>query len=401
MSNLGPFDVLIAGAGLAGGSLAVRLARAGVNVAILDHSTFPRAKICGEFLSPESWRVFDDLDLTTAIERIGYEPIQKVRISTPRGREVTAEVIDSAGRPGIGLSRWALDDLLLRTAQAAGATVFEAARATGPLIEDGRIIGVAARPVSNEPLSIRARLTIAADGRQSALVKQTGTTRGRSWLRPRSFGMKRHWHLPDRADGEQPGTVGLHLIPGGYGGTCRIEGGQTNLCALLPEAAVKRHRGDLDRVARDQLARNPALARLLAGGEAMGDWKTVAGVRVQSSTPNRPGILYAGDAQGTVDPLGGQGMTMALLGAAELVPFVKAGLTGGVDKDLQERWRRTWQRRFGRRIGLCRAFHHFLIHPGLTDAASVMGPAARRFLAACYGLTRDPVRSGVEIEPVA
>ena len=400
MLDPGPFDVVIAGAGLAGASLAVRLARLGVNVAILDQSIFPRAKICGEFLSPECWGVFDNLDLTDATERIGYEPIHRVRISTPRGREVIAKVVDPAGRPGIGMSRWALDELLLRTAQAAGATVFEATRATGPLIESARVIGVVARPVNGEPLSIKSRLTVAADGRQSALVKQTGTTRGRSWFRPRAFGMKRHWHLSDIADGEQPGTVGLHLIPGGYGGTCRVEGGQTNLCALLPESAVKRQRGDLDLVARDQLAQNPALARLLDGGEPVGEWKTVAGVRVQASTPHLPGILYAGDAQGTVDPLGGQGMTMALLGAAELVPFVMAGLTDGVDTELQERWRVTWQRRFGRRIDLCRAFHHFLIHPSLTDAASLVGPVAARFLGACYGLTRDPILSRVMVKSV-
>ena len=397
MPTADPFDVLIAGAGLAGGSLAVRLARAGLNVAILDASTFPRAKICGEFLSPECWRAFDELGLTGKIDQIGYEPIHKVRISTPRGREVTAEVVDPDGRPGIGLSRWALDDLLLQTARGAGATVFEATRATGPVIEAGRVVGVTTRLVTGEPGTFRSRVTVAADGRQSPLVKQTGRTRGRSWFRPRAFGMKRHWHLIDPTDGERPGTVGLHLIPGGYGGTCRIEGGQTNLCALLPETAVKRHRGDLDRVARDQLARNPALARLVVGGEPVGDWKTVAGVRVQTSTPQFPGILYVGDAQGTVDPLGGQGMTMALLGAAELVPFVTSGVLDGVTPTLQDRWGQTWRRRFGRRIDLCRAFHHFLIHPSLTDAASILGPAAAHFLAGCYGLTREPARSRVPV----
>ncbi len=58
------FDVVIAGAGLAGSSLALRLARAGVAVALLDPSRFPRDKICGEFLSPECWDAFDDLGLT-------------------------------------------------------------------------------------------------------------------------------------------------------------------------------------------------------------------------------------------------------------------------------------------------------------------------------------------------
>ena len=397
-AQFGPFDVVIAGAGLAGGSLALRLAREGVKVAVVDPSTFPRTKICGEFLSPECWEVFDNLGLTGAIEQLDYQPIHRVRISTPRGREVIAAVVGPDGRPGIGLSRSALDHLILQRAEQAGATIFEATRVSAPLVAGGRVAGISARSTVHGPITIRAKVTVGADGRQSTLVKQAGATRDRSWFRPRLFGLKRHFHLADLADGEQPGTVGLHLIPGGYGGTCRVEGDLTNLCALLPEARVRDRRGDLDRVAIDCLGLNPALGRLLAGGAGVGDWKTVAGVRVQISRPTLPGILFAGDGQGTVDPLGGQGMTMALLGSAELVPFIKAGLRReqpGVDSKIQAEWRNAWRRRFDRRIWLCRAFHHFLIHPSLTDLASILGPVGSRLLANSFGQTRDGTRRRV------
>ena len=386
-----PFDVVIAGAGLAGGSLALRLARAGLNVALVDSSQFPRDKVCGEFLSPECWEALDDLGLTGAIDALGYHPIHRVRISTPRGREVVAEVVGPDGRPGLGLSRYALDDLLVREARAAGATILEGHRVIGPIVAEGRVAGVEVRTPTHENLAIRAAVTVAADGRQSTLVKLTGTTRGRSWFRPRLFGLKRHFQLDDPDHGEEPGTVGLHLIAGGYGGTCRVEGGSTNLCSLLPESTVRARRGDLDRVAAECLGTNPVLARLLAGPHEATAWKTIAGVQVQTSRPALPGILYAGDGQGTVDPLGGQGMTMALLGTADLAPLVKAAVGSGlgVGRDLQERWERTWTRRFRRRITLCRAFHHFLIRPGLTDAVSLVGPLGPRALALGFGLTRE------------
>ena len=387
-----PYQVVIAGAGLAGSSLALRLAREGLRVAILDPSTFPRPKICGEFLSPECWDAFDDLGLADAITRVGYEPIRRVRISTPRGREVIAEVVGPDGRPGIGLSRFVLDDLLLQAARAAGAQVFEGVRASGALVEEGRVVGVAGRSASNDPVEFRGSVTVAADGRQSSLVKQTGTTRPRSWFRPRLFGLKRHFDLQDFQDGEQPGTVGLHLIPGGYGGTCRVDGGSTNLCALLPEKTVQIRRGKLDQVAAECLGANPALARLLDRGTPAGEWKTVAGVQVQVSRPKLPGILFAGDCQGTVDPLGGQGMTMALLGSSTLVPYIKAGLLRGgrgITRTMQDAWADDWHHQFDRRVRLCQAFHHFLIHPKLTDLVSTLGPAAARFLAACYRKTRD------------
>ena len=385
-----PFDVAIAGAGLAGASLALRLARRGTKVALLDPSTFPRDKVCGEFLSPECWGVLERMGLSDEVIRAGYHAIRTVRISTPRGREVIADVAGQDGLPGIGLSRSKLDDLIVRRAREAGAEVFEGTRVGGPILEGGRVVGVLAR--GRGPIEIRATITVAADGRHSTLVKQTGRTRGRSWLRPRLFGLKRHLAVADPGAAEHPGTVGLHLVPGGYGGTCRIEDGSTNLCALLPESAVKERRGDLDRVALECLGRNSALGRLLDSGERLGEWKAVAGVRVQVSKPERPGIFYVGDGQGTVDPLGGQGMTMAFLGAELLLPFVERGLVApeGVDATLQAELQASWHRRFDRRVALCRGFHHMLVNPGFVDTASGLGTVASRFLAACFRQTRDP-----------
>jgi len=391
----GTFEVAIAGAGLAGASLALRLARRGVKVALLDPGRFPREKVCGEFLSPECWGVLARLGLAEDVTRSGYHPIRRVRLSTPGGREVTAGVAGPDGLPGIGLSRSFLDDLIVRRAREAGAEVFQATRVGGAISEDGRVVGIHARGAETGPSEVRAALTVAADGRHSALVKQTGRTRGRSWSRPRLFGLKRHFAAGNPGASEEAGTVGLHLIPGGYGGTCRIEGGSLNLCALLPESALRGLRGDLDRVAAECLGRNPVLRRLLESGDPIGQWKTVAGVRVQVSTPGLPGILYAGDGQGTVDPLGGQGMTMALLGAELLAPFAVRALasTGGAGARLQAEYQAVWRRRFDRRVTLCRAFHHLLVHPAIIDLASGLGPVASRFLAACFHQTRDPDRS--------
>ncbi len=392
--DIPPFDVAISGAGLAGSSLALALARKGARVALLDPSTFPRDKVCGEFLSPECWGVLDRMDLADDVAGSDFHAIRLVRLTTPGGREVMADVVDRDGRPGIGLSRHFLDDRIVRRAREAGATVFEGTRAGGPIVDDdGRVVGVHARGPGGL-VEVRARVTVAADGRHSALVKQTGRTRGRSRLpiRPRLFGLKRHFAVADPAAAEKAGTVGLHLVPGGYGGTCQVEGrSTTNLCALLPDRLVRDRRGDLDRVAAECLGRNPTLARLLGSGTPLGAWKTVADVSVQVSTPIRPGILYAGDAQGTVDPLGGQGMTMALLGAELLAPSIERALTAprGVESPLQRECQAAWHRRFDRRVALCRGFHHFLVHPALLDLASILGPAAARGLAACFRQTRD------------
>ena len=380
------YDVAIAGAGLAGASLALSLARRGLRVIVVEGATFPRDKLCGEFLSPECWGVLDRLGLSGEVESAGFHAIRTVRVTTPSGREVRAVVADRDSPPAIGLSRLVLDQRLVVAARQAGAVVLEGLRAGGPLLDtDGRVIGLRGGP---EHRAIRARVTVAADGRHSALVKQTGETHVRSRFRPAMVGVKRHLSVPPE-HAEPEGTVGLHLVPGGYVGTCRVEAGMSNLCAMIPQREVSARRGDLDRVSREVLGRNRDVGGMLDASRPVGAWKAVARVRVERSEPCRPGILYVGDGMGTVDPLGGQGMTMALLGAEAILPHVLAGLAGRADAATQRAWRNEWRKRFDRRVRLCGLFHQTLTRPGVVDGLARLGPAASGLLSRCYRWTRE------------
>lgn len=389
------YDVAIAGAGLAGASLALWLARRGARVVAFEAQAVPRDKLCGEFLSPECWGVLDRLGLADAVARSGFQAIRRVRVTNPRGRVLEAEIVGPDDPPGIGLSRAVLDHRLVCRARDAGAEVIDRARVGGPIVAGGRVVGLRVGHPQLGSIAARARVVIAADGRHSTLVRQTGETRRRSRLRPQHFGLKRHLCVGDCEAAEPAGTVGLHLVPGGYVGTCRIEDSATNLCGLLPGSLARRYRGDLDRLAAVELRRNPVLARLWDASVPLGDWKTVAGVRVETAEPRLDGILYAGDCRGTVDPLGGQGMTMALLGAELLAAFVERALGGGgaADRALHRAYARAWDARFGRRVRLCRLFHHLLMHPALFDGAARFGALAPRLLAVSYALTRDPARA--------
>jgi flavin-dependent dehydrogenase len=386
------FDVAIAGAGPAGASLALDLARRGARVALLDAATFPRDKLCGEYLSPESWNVFDRLDVFDEIVRSGYQAIRFIRITTPKGRVVEAEASDRHGRSGVGLSRYVLDSMMLQKARAAGVVVFEGSRVGGCIVRDGCVTGLYARHPSLGRFELEAKITVAADGRHSALVRQTGHTRVRSFFRPRLVGLKRHYELSESSTDEFRGTVGLYVVPGGYGGTCCVDGKITNVCALVPERELRRCNGNLDRLDAEYLGRNRGLRRLLATGSPVTGWKTVAGVRVEVSAPRLPGIVYVGDCHGTIDPLGGQGITIALLGAEMLSPLIADALGAGsaFDRPFQSTWQAVWRHRFDRRVHLCRVFHHALVNPALIDFAACFGAIASRLLGACYRQTRDP-----------
>src|SRR5262245_2632027 len=168
------FDVAIAGAGLAGSSLAIRLLRSGARVALLDAHRFPRDKLCGEYVSPEGAAALERLGLGPDIARLGCRNVSEVRLSTPRGNVLSTGVACGDRRPGLSLSRRALDDLLVRTSEREGVAVLQGHRVAGPIVQDGLVIGLDARDASNRAVRVRATVVVAADGRHSTLVKRTG-----------------------------------------------------------------------------------------------------------------------------------------------------------------------------------------------------------------------------------
>src|SRR5205823_3349523 len=80
-----------------------------------------------------------------SVRRSGASEIRHVRLTTPRGRVLDVAIDGPDRLPGIGLSRSVLDHLLVQQARAAGVAVLEEARVGHPLVEAGRVLGVAAR----------------------------------------------------------------------------------------------------------------------------------------------------------------------------------------------------------------------------------------------------------------
>ncbi len=384
------FDVVIAGAGLAGSVLATLLGRHGSRVALVDAGCFPRTKLCGEFLSPDAWPTLERLGVAEELRTIGYEPIRSVRLTTPRGRVLESAIVESAERPGIGISRATLDNLLLTQARTAGVAVFEEHRVIGPLIDDGRVIGLRVRGMRGLERQLRAELTIAADGRHSTIVRRTGSTRTISRFRPPHLGLKKHITLANPTL-EPEGTVSLHLVPGGYVGSCWVESNRVNLCGLIPARLSRESRGDLDQLANQLFPSNPHLSVLWNDRlpQEPPEWKTTAPVVVQRSTPTLPGVAYVGDARGTVDPLGGQGMVMALQGAELLAPLILKALTRDQRFSLIPVYHRAWHHSFSSRIILCRLIHHLLMKPSAIDLASLQPRLGAYLVGLGFSRTRN------------
>src|SRR4051812_26743505 len=178
-------DVIVVGAGPAGASTAAFLARAGLEVLVLDRARFPRPKPCAECLSPQASRLLDDLGVLSAVERSGPAHLEGVAVRAPDG----TWLVGSYGgprdrrhrpyRPGSPAGRReVLDQILVNAARFAGAAVLEGTRVTD-VVHDGttRIAGVRALMRDGSRVELRARLVVAADGLRSMIARRVGLAR--------------------------------------------------------------------------------------------------------------------------------------------------------------------------------------------------------------------------------
>src|SRR5215217_8718694 len=140
--SLHSFDVIIAGAGPAGSSAAIRLARNDIRVLLVEQKKFPRAKLCGEFISPECLRHFETLGVADAMAHSDPASITQTVFYSSRGHHVTIPSSWFGGPAALGLSRAVMDDVLLRRARECGVTVLEGASVGEPILTGDDVLGV-------------------------------------------------------------------------------------------------------------------------------------------------------------------------------------------------------------------------------------------------------------------
>src|SRR5213593_2167354 len=164
-------DVLIVGAGPAGSVAATVLARAGARVRLVDRATFPRHKLCGDTVNPGTLALLRRLGLSAHIEQRGL-PVAGMRLTGGTG--VTVDGPYPQGLLGRALARRDVDWSLLTSASAAGAAFEPQTSVRRALVDvqDGRrrVDGVFVGGRNGSEYPIRARVTIAADGRRSTIA---------------------------------------------------------------------------------------------------------------------------------------------------------------------------------------------------------------------------------------
>lgn len=300
------FDVAVVGAGPAGSASAVSLSRRGYSVVLIDRALFPREKLCGDFLNPINWPLFEKLGVADEVLSLDHERVGAFRISTFSGEEAAFPFHSGNGRKffGLGLRRYYLDELLLRQAEKAGASVRQGSKVAGLARErDGWTLSLAGRD-REERLS--ARFLIGADGRNSWVARRLDLCRPgevSGW----AVGFQLHLGGVEGVGGE----VQIHLFPGGYAGLVGLGQGLANLCFAVKRADLKKAIS-IDELFERFLYKNPHLKEALLRSERAGPLRSAYPVYFSPRRSFGDGFLLVGDAARVTEPVTGEGIYSAL-----------------------------------------------------------------------------------------
>src|SRR5437899_1850911 len=159
MSTSFNYDVIIAGGGPAGASAAIHLATRGARVLLVEQKKFPRAKLCGEFISPECSPHFERLGVAEQMFAANPAKLTETVFYSRQGKSVRVpSAWFGANGVALGLSRAEMDDRLLRRASEAGAHVLEDTQVTNLLYDDAAVKGVVVKQGGRES-SYQAHVT--------------------------------------------------------------------------------------------------------------------------------------------------------------------------------------------------------------------------------------------------
>lgn len=337
MNNENVYDVAIAGAGLAGLSLSVLLAKKGYRVVLFEKEKFPFHKVCGEYISLESREFL--LSLGLELDSWSLPVIDELSLSSPGGTLLKQRL----PLGGFGVSRFKLDYELVKIALQNGVTVHENTRVQEIVFENDGFNLITGKGI------FRSRVCCSAAGKRSNLdvkMKRRFTLQKPNKLN-NYIGVKYHARLVHPRN-----NISLHNFSNGYCGIAPIEGDKTCICYLTTASNLRRSGNDIVTMQELILKKNPFLEDAFKNAEILYESPLVISqVSFNRKEQVLDHVLMLGDAAGLIAPLCGNGMSMALFSGKIAATMIDEFLGGLISRaEMESNYAGEWKDMFGRRL---------------------------------------------------
>ena len=335
--DISSFAVAVIGGGLAGLSLSILLSKAGYKTILFEKEKYPFHKVCGEYISLESWKFIESLGLN--ISQLNLPIIKKLLISSPDGNFIKAKL----DLGGFGISRYFLDNRLKELAIENGVTVCEETKVNEVIFNEEEF------KVQYNRGEVFASIVAGSFGKRSNLdVKWK-----RDFIKQKNsklsnfIGVKYHIKTDFPAD-----TIALHNFKNGYCGISKVEDDQYCLCYLTTAQNLKDNHNSIKEMEKNVLYKNPFLKKIFSESEFLfKEPVTISQISFDKKSQIENHVLMLGDAAGMITPLCGNGMSMAFHAAKIAFGNIDLFLQQKtIRKEMENRYANEWQKQFGKRL---------------------------------------------------
>ncbi len=348
-------DCLIIGAGLAGLSLAIQLADQHVSVVVVEKKQFPFHKVCGEYISMESWDFIKSLGLD--LDRLKPSIINQLTVTANNGYKLSTAL----PLGGFGISRYTLDNELKEIAEKKGVLILDKTSVTNVVYNTGYIITT----TSPQHVKLFSTVVIGAYGKYTPkFISEKASSRNEY------IAVKYHIKMPFAAD-----TIELHNFKNGYCGVSMVDQDTLCLCYLSRKDNLLASNNSIKQMEQNILFKNPFLKEYFAQAQFLyKEPLVISKIYFGKKTfTNSLGVLPLGDAAGTIAPLCGNGMSMALLSSSILKGLVIRFLKGEMDlTNMMKRYELEWNNNFKGRIATGEVLQNLMGNNMLTFSTLIM-----------------------------
>jgi menaquinone-9 beta-reductase len=331
-------------------SCAIQLGKAGFSVILFEKETYPFHKVCGEYVSLESWEFIRQLGL--ALEDMKLPIIDTLFLTAPDGSSFTARL----PLGGFGISRYLLDSRLAIIAKQNGVFVIENTKVDEVIFNKQFHVKFTSRKTDQR--SLTAKVCCAAFGKRSNLdVKWE-----RRFLKYQDkrldnyVAVKYHVHAKWKEN-----IIGLHNFKGGYCGISKIEEDKYCLCYMTKAANLNQCNNDIKEVEKKILFKNKHLKKIFSEAKTLDGFPiTISQINFRKKCQVEDHVLMLGDAAGMITPLCGNGMSIALHTSKISFQLICQFLRGEIDRSrMEEEYKRQWRHHFAQRLRAGRTLQQF------------------------------------------